>query len=121
MQKIESFTDLICWKESHKLVLQIYHITASFPKPEKYGLVDQLRRSVVSVTSNIAEGFSRRGSGEKIHFYYLSKSSLTELQNQLIIARDIKYINEKQFSEIFAQSVVSHKLINAFISSAKKL
>lgn len=121
MNKIESFTDLICWKESHKLVLTVYKITANFPISERYGLTDQMRRSAISITSNLAEGFSRRGSKEKVQFYYLSRGSLRELQNQLIIARDIKYITVNSFNDIFAQSGVSHKLINAFISSARRL
>lgn len=63
--KIKSFTDLNAWKFGHKLVLEIYRITSTFPKEEKYALVDQMKRAAVSVTSNIAEGFSRQSYLEK--------------------------------------------------------
>src|SRR5688572_18266389 len=90
-QKIITFSDLFAWKEGHKLVLQIYTVTKSFPSNEKFALVDQMCRAVVSITSNIAEGFSRQGIKEKVQFYLMAKGSLTEIQNQLYIARDVKY------------------------------
>jgi len=81
MEKIKSFTDLISWQEGHKLVLLIYAITKKFPKEELFGLVSQIRRCAISITSNIAEGFSRKSKKEKINFYHISLDSLTELQN----------------------------------------
>ena len=77
---IRSFTDLNVWREGHKLVLTIYKQTLNFPKSESYALIDQMRRCVVSITSNIAEGFSRSGKKEKTQFYYMALGSLTELQ-----------------------------------------
>lgn len=76
--KIQSFTDLNAWKEGHKLALIIYEITNKFPKEEIFGLSNQLRRAVVSITSNIAEGFSRQSYKEKAHFYFTSLGSTTE-------------------------------------------
>ena len=76
--KIKSFTDLNAWKEGHQLVLLVYKITSTFPKNEAYSLVDQMRRCVISITSNVAEGFSRRTKKEKIQFYYMSIGSITE-------------------------------------------
>jgi len=78
-KKIQSFTQLNVWKEAHKLVLLIYKTTDNFPKKETYSLIDQMRRCAISITSNIAEGFSRQGKKEKLQFYYVSKGSLTEL------------------------------------------
>lgn len=109
--KIRSFTDLYAWQEGHKLVLQIYSITKEFPKDEMFGLVSQMRRAAVSITSNIAEGFSRNTSKDKVQFYSMAHGSLTELQNQLIIARDTEYINKEEFSKIANQTVTVHKLI----------
>lgn len=115
--KIKSFTDLIAWKEGHKLVLMIYKSTDKFPKKEVYSLTNQMRRAAVSITSNIAEGFSRRGKKEKIQFYYLSKGSLTELQNQLIISKDIGYLSKEKFNTIAEQTVQASKLISGLIKA----
>ena len=118
MLRIQSFTDLNVWKEAHILVLCVYKDTKEFPAEEKYALTDQMRRCSISITSNIAEGFSRQGKKEKIQFYYTAKGSLTELQNQLILARDIGYLTNDRFQELAQQTVVVHKLLNAFIKSA---
>jgi four helix bundle protein len=75
MEKIRSFRDLDVWKEGHKLVLEIYKITKNFPKEEMFGLSNQLKRAAVSITSNIAEGFSRKSLKEKIQFYSMAKAS----------------------------------------------
>jgi len=118
-EKIKFFTDLIVWQEAHKLVLSIYKSTESFPRREFYSLIDQMRRATVSVTSNIAEGFSRQTLKEKIQFYSIARGSLTELQNQLMVARDVKYVDINIFDEISAQTVAVHKLLNAIISKTK--
>ncbi len=118
MTKIESFTDLLVWREGHKLVLLIYKITKTFPPEERYSLIDQLRRCSLSVTSNIAEGFSRQGKKEKLQFYFIAKGSLTEQQNQLLVARDVVYITNNTFQEIAQQTIVVHKLLNGLMKSA---
>jgi len=118
VDKIKSFTDLDAWKEGHKLVLMIYEITKQFPKDELFGLTSQIRRCAVSVTSNIAEGFSRSSYKEKAHFYFISLGSTTELQNQLLISRDIKYINEDKFAVIAEKTIKVHKIINGLIKSS---
>ena len=86
--KIKSFTDLYAWQEGHKLVIMVYKVTKSFPKEEVFGMVSQMRRCVISITSNIAEGFSRNTTKDKVQFYCIAHGSLTELQNQLLAARD---------------------------------
>jgi len=77
---IAKFTDLIAWKEAHKLVLSTYETLETFPKKEMFALSDQIRRCVVSISANIAEGFSRKGNKEKVQFYYVSKGSLQNLK-----------------------------------------
>ncbi|MEW6407556.1 MAG: four helix bundle protein [Patescibacteria group bacterium] len=79
-----------------------------------------MRRAVISFTSNIAEGFGRRSSKEKINFYYTAQASLIELQNQIIIARDVGYLCNENFRKIALQSVRSNKLINGLIRSTKE-
>jgi len=114
--KIKNFTDLIVWQYAHQLTLAIYEVTKSFPKGEMYSLVDQMRRCSISVTSNIAEGFSRSTRNDKLHFYFMSKGSMTELQNQLILAKDLGYIAQELFDSLYERTIVILKLLNKFIS-----
>lgn len=118
-RKIKSFTDLIAWQEGHKLVIMVYKITEKFPKSELFSLTDQMRRSAISITSNIAEGFSRQGKKEKIQFYYMTLGSTTELQNQLLIARDLNYLENEEFSKIAKKTVSVAKLTNSLITYLK--
>lgn len=117
--KIITFTDLNAWKEAHFLVLSIYEITKNFPKDELFGLTSQMRRCAVSITSNIAEGFGRQSFKEKLRFYFIAIASLTELQNQLIITKDIKYISISQFNNLYNKSIKSHKILNGLIKATK--
>ncbi|MEK7604899.1 MAG: four helix bundle protein [Patescibacteria group bacterium] len=117
--KIKEFTDLIVWKEGHKLVLVIYTCTKAFPREETYSLTDQLRRAATSVTSNIAEGFGRHSYKERLQFYYMAQGSLTELKNQLHIAKGVGYLSEQTFSELLQQSVITHKLLQGLIKKTK--
>lgn len=112
---------MVVWKEGHKLVLMIYKTTKCFPKDETYGLSSQMRRCAVSVTSNLAEGFSRRSRREKLQFYYIAVGSITELQNQLLVARDIGYIDKGTFNEVAGQTVVVYKLTNGLIKSSRSI
>lgn len=115
--KITSFTSLLAWQEAHKLTLMIYKELKSFPEYERFGLCDQMRRAVTSVSANISEGFGRHTKKDKVHFYYISNGSLTETQNHLLVARDLKYINNDQFKEIAEQTIITSKLINGLIKS----
>ncbi|TSC73468.1 MAG: 30S ribosomal protein S23 [Parcubacteria group bacterium Gr01-1014_70] len=118
--KIKSFTDLNAWKETHKLVIMIYETTRSFPKEEQFGLTNQIRRAVISITSNIAEGFSRQSYKDKAHFYSTALGSLTEVQNQLLAARDIKFLQQEQFKKVANQTITASKLLNGLIKSSKQ-
>ncbi len=118
--KIQSFTDLIAWKKAHTLAVSTYKLTEAFPQKETYSLTDQMRRSATSISSNIAEGFSRQTKKEKLQFYYTAKGSLTELQNQLLIARDVGYLAKEVFNTIAKQTIEVSKLINGLIKSIKR-
>lgn len=119
--KLRSFTHLDAWKEGHKLVLVIYQITKTFPKEELFGLIMQMRRCSVSITSNIAEGFSRQSYKEKLQFYSIALGSITELQNQLLIAKDVEFISKESFQEIANQTVKVHKILNGLIKKSKAI
>ncbi len=117
--KIKSFTDLITWQEGHKLVLMVYKVSNLWPKEEQFGLTSQIRRAVVSITSNIAEGLSRYTWKDKMHFYSIALGSVTETQNQLLIAKDLTYLNKEDFGKIAEQTITVNKLINGLIKSLK--
>jgi len=87
----KSFQDLIVRQKSHQLVLDIYKLSANFPKEEMYGLTSQLLRSVISVPANIAEGFKRKSRTEKARFYNIAEASLEETRYFLILANDLNY------------------------------
>lgn len=116
-QKINSFTSLFAWQEAHKLTLLVYKLVLKFPEYEKFGLCDQTRRAVSSVSANISEGFGRHTYKDKIHFYYIANGSLTETQNHLIVAKDLGYINEADFDNSMFQIMITSKLINGLIKS----
>lgn len=120
-KKIAKFTDLDAWQLGHSLVLRIYRITKNFPKEEQYGLSAQMRRSAVSITSNIAEGFSRPSYRDKSHFYSMSLGSVTELHNQIIIARDIGYLDSSLFDTIEDEILILHKVMNGLIKKSNTI
>lgn len=117
--KIKSFTDLDAWKEGHALVLLTYKITKKFPRDEVFGLISQMRRAAVSITSNIAEGFSRQNIGEKIQFYAISQSSTTELINQIMISKDIDYINVEEYDPYYQQAIKTNMIICGLLRKLK--
>lgn len=119
--KITTFEDLNTWKEGHKLALLIYKISDKFPSKENFALTDQMRRAAISITSNVAEGFTRQGVKEKIQFYLIAKGSLTELQSQLYIARDVGYVTKEVFSDLMQHTIVIHKLLTGLIKGADNL
>ncbi|MCS7150761.1 MAG: four helix bundle protein [Endomicrobia bacterium] len=98
---MKTHKDLDIWIESIELVKEIYAICSLFPKEEKYNLAAQIKHSAVSIPSNIAEGAARSSKREFIHFLYISLGSLAELETQLIIARQLNFLNNDNiFSEI---------------------
>lgn len=119
--KIKSFKDLIAWQKGHVLVLNIYEITKNFPKEEQFGLISQMRRCVVSITSNIAEGFSRKTYKDKSQFYSIALGSVTELQSQIQIVYDIKFINRQTYNMLDTQTQEMHRIINGLLKSSRNI
>lgn len=91
---MKTHKDLDVWKLSRELVSDVYRVSADFPKSELYGLTNQIRRSAVSIPSNIAEGSARQGNKEFIHFLYVGLGSLAELETQLFLVIDLNYLKE---------------------------
>lgn len=118
-EKIKHFTDLFIWQRGHKLVLDIYKLTKKFPKEERYSLSDQIKRASVSITSNIAEGFGRDGINDKAHFYTIALGSIYEVENQLIISKDLKYINIAECDVLLNECIEISKMILVLIKKIR--
>lgn len=100
MAYLFSFEKLTVWIDSKELIKNIYLVTKSFPEEEKFGLTSQLRRASVSVASNLAEGTSRNTNKDKAHFTTMAYSSLMEVLNQIIISKDLNFINDENYKTL---------------------
>ena len=118
-EKIREFTDLHAWQFGHQLVLGTLSLANRLPEVEKFGLASQMKRSAISVTSNIAEGFGRTSKAEKRRFYFIAKGSLIELQNQLIICRDAKLAATSEFNRLYDLSNRTGRLLLGLIRGLK--
>jgi four helix bundle protein len=94
----KSFQDLIVWQKSHALALDVYRVTARYPKTELYGLTSQVRRAATSVPANIAEGFKRASRADKARMLNLAQGSLEELRYFLLLARDLGYESDARLA-----------------------
>jgi len=119
MAQIKRFEDIEAWKKGRQLAKGIYTLTARGEFARDYGLKDQIRRAVVSVISNIAEGFSRQTDQEFVQFLHIAKGSTSEVQSQLYIALDLGYISQEEFSKLYNQADEVAKLISGFIRYLK--
>ena len=103
--RTESFKDLIVWQKAYKLALKIYELTKDFPKSEVYGLSQQMRRSAISIPSNIAEGYGRKHKAEYSQFLSIAYGSLSELETQYLLATDLKYSDKNEQVENLLKEV----------------
>ncbi len=95
----KGFRKLLVWQKAHQLVMLIYKFTENFPKSELFGLTSQIRRAIVSVPANIAEGYAAGGKGQFSRFLNIAKGSLAEVEYYLILAADLNYITGEQYKE----------------------
>jgi len=116
---IKSFEDLTIWQESRKFTNKIYILTSKFPKEELYGLTSQIRRAAVSITSNIAEGFDRRSDKELSNFLSIARGSTAEVQNNLYIALDLKYVSQTEFNRLYQEAKKIAQQINGLMTYLK--
>ena len=115
--KLKSFKDLIIWQKAADLAVFVYSITEKFPKSELYGITNQMRRSVISISSNIAEGFKRTHSKEKLQFYNIAYASTSELESQIEVSYRLNFIAESDYLKLNVLIVEIGKMINGFIKS----
>ena len=112
-----SFEKLDVWHKARELTKSIYSLTSLFPSEEKYGLTNQIRRATISISSNLAEGSSRKTSKDQARFTQIAFSSLLEVLNQLILSQDLEYISEQQYTEIRLKIEELSNKLNAFYNS----
>jgi four helix bundle protein len=115
----ESYRNLIAWRRAMELVTNVYCATRGFPKDELYGLTNQLRRAVVSIPSNIAEGQARFSAKEFRHFLSQARGSLVEVETQVMIAQNLEYLNAEQAAALLGKTSELGRVLNGLIASIK--
>jgi len=111
---VKTFKELIAWQKAHQLTLEIYNVTKNFPKFENLSLANQMRRCAISIPSNIAEGFNRKSLKDSLRFYVIANSSLEELKYQILLAKDLNYINEEIYNKLMNLTEEVGKLLNSW-------
>ena len=116
---MRDFHNLLIWKRSHQLTLDIYKLSQSFPKDELFGLTSQIRRAISSVATNIAEGCGRDSNKDFAHFLQISIGSASEVEYELLLAHDLKYINSEEYERLTNEVVAIRKMIIKYQSELK--
>ncbi len=113
------WSDLEVWKKAHSLVKEIYKNTISFPREELYGLTSQIRRAVVSVPTNIVEGFSKNSTKEYIQLLFIARGSLEEVRYLLLLSKELEFVSKVMFDNIEGRCEKVSKMLNALINSLR--
>ena len=106
-----TFESVIAWQRAHQFVLAVYRITKGFPPEEVYGLMSQFRRAAVSIEANIAEGYKKLSKADKLRFMNISQGSVEECRDYLLLSRDLQYVNDLQFSELYQSLEDTSKML----------
>jgi four helix bundle protein len=112
---MKDFRNLKVWEKAHRLALAVYPVTTSFPREETYGLASQLRRSASSIPSNIAEGCGREGDPELARFCIIARGSASELEYQLLLARDLKLLQIADYEQLSQQTVEIKRMLTVLV------
>ena len=109
-----SFKDILAWQKAHEFVIKVYKTTKTFPEWERYGLCSQFQRAAVSIPANIAEGYKRLGTADKLHFMNIAPGSLEEYRYYILLTKDIGYINQHTHDVLNADIEEVSKLLNGY-------
>jgi len=118
--KYNSFEEMVVWQKALDLSVKIFKLTEKLPRKEDYGLTSQIRRAALSVPGNIAEGFGRKHTKDKLNFYYDSRGSLAETKNHLIYGKKVDYFTQTECGDLMKLSDDIWKELNMLISSLYK-
>ena len=116
---MKDFHELKVWQKAHKLTLEVYQVTATFPRSELYGLTSQLRRSCASIPANLAEGCGRNGVAELARFCSIAMGSASELEYHLLLARDLKLIDPKHHDELTQRATELKRMLAGLLQTLK--
>ena len=116
---MQSFRSLRVWEKAHKLTLDIYTSSKTFPREEMYGLTSQMRRSSASVGMNIAEGCCRQGNVEMGRFLQIAMGSASELEYQLLLAHDLTYLQNPEYERLSARAVEVKRMLSSLMQKVK--
>ncbi len=116
---MQSFRTLKVWEKSHRLTLDVYSSSKSFPRDEMYGLTSQMRRASSSVGMNIAEGCCRKGNIELGRFLQIAMGSASELEYQLLLAHDLNYLQKSEYEKLAAQAVEVKRMLSSLVQKVK--
>jgi four helix bundle protein len=116
---VKNYKELVVWRKAHAMTIAIYAITREFPREELYGLTSQLRRSAASIGANIAEGSGRRSINEICRFLQIARGSASEAEYHILLARDLKYLEEEEFRQLSRQADEVQRMLTALIQSLR--
>jgi four helix bundle protein len=116
---MKDFRDLRVWERAHKLTLEIYRLTATFPRHELYGMTSQIRRCSVSVGANIAEGCGKRGNGEFQRYLQIASGSASELDYHLLLARDLAFLVDADYRQAAKELLELRKMLSALLQKVE--
>jgi four helix bundle protein len=114
---LKNYRDLKVWQKSYRLCLALYRITKIFPKEERYGLTSQIRRSAVSIPSNIAEGYGRKTTADYLRSLYIAYGSVCELETQVLLSGDLNYVNKENLKALKDDTEEVERMLKALIKS----
>jgi len=120
MQNVRSYQDLVAWQKAMELVTEIYRVSQKFPKEEVFSLTSQIRRAAVSIPSNIAEGRGKFSKGDFQYFLGHARGSLSEVETQILIARNLNYITNTEIDHIMELAGEVGRLLNGLLAAIKK-
>ena len=117
---LKNYRDLKVWQKSYRLCLDLYRITKIFPKEERYGLTSQIRRSAVSIPSNIAEGYGRKTTADYLRSLYIAYGFVCELETQVLLSGDLNYVNKENLKAFKDDTEEVERMLKALIKSLEK-
>ena len=120
MKMLKNYKELKVWQRSYAVCIRLYQTTAKFPVEERYGLTSQIRRSAVSIPSNIAEGYGRRTTADYIRFLYIAYGSLCELETQIMLSSDLNYVTDGNIEDILMDISELERMLKALIRSLEE-